>query len=93
MIKPIFTEKSLADAKSGKYNFWVDVRMDKSAIKAEISHIFDVHVSGVKTILRKGEERRNLRGRKFSINSAKKAIVTLKENEKIDIFEQSKKSK
>lgn len=91
MIKPVFTEKSLKSAKIGKYSFWVDRDMAKNSIKAEIARLFGVHVVDIKTIRTKGETGRNMRGVKFSTGVQKKAIVTLKEKEKIDLFEESKK--
>lgn len=91
MLKPVFTEKSLKQAHEGKYSFWVDKNMTKNEIKSEISKLFGVHVLSVKTILVKGENGRNMRGKKYSVKPAKKAIVSLKEKEKIDLFEESKK--
>ncbi len=38
-----------------------------------------------------GEAKRNARGKKIAVLSTKKAIVTLKGDEKIDIFEETKK--
>jgi large subunit ribosomal protein L23 len=91
IIKPIFTEKSLAAAKMGNYTFRVEPRMDKKRIAAEISKIFDVKVVRVRTIKTGGEKGRNARGRNFSVKASKKAIVTLKEGDKISVFEEGKK--
>ncbi|KKS96129.1 MAG: 50S ribosomal protein L23 [Microgenomates group bacterium GW2011_GWC1_43_13] len=91
MIKPIFTEKSLKAAKLGNYTFRVEPRMDKKKIAAEVAEIFGVTVTGVRTIKTGGEKGRNARGRNFSVKASKKAIITLKEGEKIDIFEEGKK--
>ena len=91
MIKPIFTEKSLKAAKFGNYTFRVEPRMDKRRIAAEIGKIFGVHVTGVRTIKIGGEKGRNARGRNFSVKAGKKAVVTLKEGDKLDIFEEGKK--
>ena len=91
MIKPIFTEKSLKAAKLGNYTFRVEPRMDKKKIAAEGAEIFGVTVTGVRTIKTGGEKGRNARGRNFSVKASKKAIITLKEGEKIDIFEEGKK--
>jgi len=91
MIKPVFTEKSLKMAKVGKYSFWVGIGMDKMGIKSEVAKTFGVHVTSVKTITGKSEARRNTKGQKFLTKGTKKAIVTLKEGEKLDIFEESKK--
>lgn len=91
MIKPVFTEKSLKSAKEGIYTFWVDRTDGKSTIKAELSKLFGVHVKSIRTISVKGETGRNMKGTKYSTVTQKKAVVTLKDKEKIDIFEESKK--
>lgn len=90
MIKPVFTEKSLKDAKLGNYTFKVEPRMDKKRIAAEISKIFDVKVTRVRTMKTGGEKGRNAKGKNFSKLATKKAIVTLKEGDKISIFEEGK---
>ncbi len=91
MLKPIFTEKSLQLAKNGKYSFFVDSSATKADLKSEIGKLFGVHVVEIKTIVTPGENKRNARGRKVTVLTGKKAIVTLKDKEKIDVFEQSKK--
>jgi ribosomal protein L23 len=91
MIKPVFTEKSTKMAKEGKYTFWVEANADKMGLKSEIAKLFGVHVTSIKTIKKAGEKGRTARGKKFNKLSSKKAIVTLKGDEKIDVFEESKK--
>lgn len=91
MIKPVFTEKSTQMAKMGKYTFWVDVDSDKMGLKALIAKLFGVHVTSIKTIKKAGEKGRTARGKKFNKLASKKAVVTLKAGEKIEIFEESKK--
>jgi large subunit ribosomal protein L23 len=90
MLKPVFTEKSLKQARDGKYTFWVGMGMEKPKIKADIAKAFGVHVTGVKTVVGHSESRRNTKGQKFLTKGVKKAIVTLKSGEKIDIFEETK---
>lgn len=90
-MKPIFTEKSLREAKNGNYTFRVDSAMDKNQIAVQISQLFGVKVISVRTIKIGAEKGRNARGRKFFKNAVKKAIVTLKDGDKIDVFEESKK--
>ena len=85
IIKPIFTEKSLNAAKIGNYTFWVEPRRTNKRIAVEIANIFDVHVIKVRTIKTGGEKGRNARGRNFSVK-AKKAIVVLKDKEKIRLI-------
>ncbi|KKQ92059.1 MAG: 50S ribosomal protein L23, large subunit ribosomal protein L23 [Microgenomates group bacterium GW2011_GWC1_39_7b] len=91
MITPIFTEKSLKLAKEGKYTFWVGKKQDKLSLKAQIAKLFGVHVIDIKTVTTSGEVKKNNRGVKVTTLRGKKAIVTLKEGEKIDLFEESKK--
>jgi large subunit ribosomal protein L23 len=91
MIKPVFTEKSLKAAKLGNYTFRVEPGMNKKQIAATIAKIFGVKVTGVRTIKTGGEKGRNAKGRNFSIKAGKKAMVSLKEGDKISIFEEGKK--
>lgn len=89
-MTPIFTEKSLKLAKQGKYSFWVDKNANKLFIKSAVAKAFGVHVTDIKTISVKGETKRNAKGKKSRLTGGKKAIVSLKEGEKIDIFEEKK---
>ena len=91
MITPVFTEKSLKLAKGGKYTFLVGIKDSKPGLKSLIGKMFNVHVSNVRTITSPAEVKRNQRGRKITIKPSKKVIVTLKEGDKIEIFEESKK--
>lgn len=91
MIKPVFTEKSLKMARQGQYTFWVDRDMDKMSLKSAIGQMFKVHVTSIKTVKKAGETGRNVKGRKFTNLSSKKAVVTLKDGEKLDVFEETKK--
>jgi len=91
MITPIFTEKSLKLAKEGKYTFWVGKKQDKLSLKAQIAKLFGVHVIDIKTVTTSGEVKKDNRGVKVTTLRGKKAIVTLKEGEKIDLFDESKK--
>lgn len=91
MITPVFTEKSLKLAKFGKYTFWITHMMTKLDVKNEVNTIFGVHVKTVKTITTHGEAKKNNRGMKVKVMPTKKAIVTLKTGEKIEVFEEPKK--
>lgn len=91
MLKPVFTEKSLKEAKNGNYTFKIDSVMTKKQIAAKISQLFEVAVVKVRTVKIGPEKGRNARGRKFAKPVVKKAIVTLKSGDKIDVFEEGKK--
>lgn len=91
MLKPVFTEKSLREAKQGNYTFRVPVDMDKKQIAAKIAQLFGVKVIKVRTVKVGPERGRNAKGRHFSIKAIKKVIIRLKSGDKIDIFEEGKK--
>lgn len=86
-LEPILTEKSLKEAKRGNYTFWVEKNLSKSQIKSLVNEVFGVHVVSVKTANLKEAHKRSLWGKKRKIPARKKTIVTLKEKEKIDLFE------
>lgn len=77
-MKPVFTEKSTANSKKGKYTFWVEQGMTKSKIKSEVGRVFGVDVVRVRTL---------------KVSGRKKAVVELKDGQKLDIFEEKKKKK
>jgi len=80
----------LREAKAGNYTFRVPLTMNKKQIAAEIARVFGVKVTGVRTSRLGTEKGRNARGRKFSKGEVKKAIVSLKSGDKIDVFEEGK---
>jgi len=87
-IKPILTEKSLEDAKKGKYSFWVNPSLTKHQIKKLISDIFEVKVTSVATANYKRSESSSVWRKRKSVNPArKKATVVLGEKDKIDLFD------
>lgn len=91
MIKPILTEKSLEEAKAGRYSFWVPTALTKHHIKKLISEAFGVHVVAVRTQRRAGGVKTTLARKRVTVKPRKKAIVSLKAKEKISLFEGDKK--
>lgn len=89
-IKPVITEKSLSEAKKGNYTFYLARDLNKEQIKKLIGETFGVDVLKVRTINLKTKRKKNFRGRIQILKPRKKAIVTLKENQKIDLFEEKK---
>lgn len=85
--RPIVTEKTLDDAKSGRYTFEVQVTANKDQIRQAANDLFGVKVVSVRTQIIKekqrliAKQRRLVRGRVW-----KKAIIEIKEG-KIDAFE------
>jgi len=90
-MKPILTEKSLKDAAHGKYAFWVPVNWTKDIVKNEISAAFKVHVRGVKTATKKASTHRSVQGKLQRTPAKKRAIVFLKDKEKIHLFDSESK--
>ncbi len=90
MIKPILTEKGLNEAKEGKYSFYVDPKLNKFQIKEVLLRLFGVHVTSVKTANLKGMVKRDFKGKYKKIKARKKAVVTLKGKETIDLFDTKK---
>ena len=88
LIKPIITEKSMAETAKGRFSFKVLKGAKKPEIKRAVESQFGVKVRGVQTLVYKGERKRNLRNRARIVSSDwKKAIVSLAEGQKIDLFE------
>src|SRR5258708_27007028 len=90
-LMPLMTEKTMSLAKNGGFTFLLSKELTKPQIKKLISETFGVNVINVKTVTFKGGTKKNMRGQVQRIKSYKKAIVTLKEGEKIDLFEEEKK--
>ena len=88
---PVMTEKSMRLTKSRGYTFLVSLDLNKFQIKKLIEKAFNVNVTNIKTVNSKTGVKRNARGTKQKIKATKKAIVFLKEGEKIDLFEEEKK--
>lgn len=90
-LKPVLTEKSLKQAKKGLYTFLVDCHVTKNISKLIIEKMFNVHVTSIKSINYKKIVSRNNRGIKQTKKALKKVLVSLKDKEKIDIFEEKGK--
>lgn len=88
IVRPLVTEKTSAQYQArGEYVFQVASDATKPAIRQAIERLFGVKVTGVWTMNTRGKPRRNM-GKAAGLRpSWKKAIVTLKAGDKIDIFE------
>ena len=82
--KPVVTEKSTDLNKIGKYVFVVAPSATKNEIKKAIHAIYKVDVTQV-TIVNLPPKTRRYRGLERKKGGYKKAVVTLKPNQKIDI--------
>jgi large subunit ribosomal protein L23 len=89
VIRPVVSEKSYAGLDQNTYTFLVDKRANKTEIKEAIQQIWNVQVTSVRTLNRKGKTKR----RRFTVGKRadeKRAIVTLVQGDKIEIFETGK---
>lgn len=91
LVKPLITEKmSLLSENKGQYGFVVDINSTKPEIKAEIEKVYDVEVEKIRTLIVSGK--RKMRFTKSGVSNGrtsnyKKAIVSLKEGQSIDFYE------
>ncbi len=87
IVRPLVTEKSSAAYQErGEYTFEVHPTANKTAIKQAIERLFGVTVKGVWTSQQRGKPRRV--GTSAGLRPRwKKAIVTLKAGDSIEIFE------
>jgi len=83
--EPLITEKSRDMSVNGKYVFSVSSSANKNEVKKEVQRRYDVTVEKV-NIIKKGIRPKQFRGREGKIKMQKKAIVTLKEGDTIEVF-------
>ena len=85
ILKPLVTEKStvLQDLRN-EFAFKVAVKANKPEIKKAVETLFDVHVEKVRVMNMPGKFRRFL-GRPGRTQPWKKAIVTLRDGDRIEI--------
>ncbi len=83
---PLITEKSTALQAQGKYAFEVAAGANKPQIKQAVEKAFKVEVISVNVMTVAGK-RRKLGRRELPAHPWKKAIVTLKPGDKIELFE------
>ena len=86
IVRPIVSEKSYAGIESNVYTFLVSPDANKTEIKEAVQAIWNVQVTSVNTINRKGKVKR----RRYTFGKRpdqKRAIVTLAQGDSIEIFE------
>lgn len=86
IIKPVVTEKSVDLMQENKYCFKVAKDANKIEIKNAIEEIFKVTVVNVNTVNVHGKIKRMGRTQGMTA-SWKKAVVTLREGDSIEVFE------
>jgi large subunit ribosomal protein L23 len=84
IVSPVITEKATIASEHNQVVFKVRRNATKPQIKSAVEKLFDVKVTAVNTLLRKGKTKvfRGVRGVQQDV---KKAIVTLAEGHRIDV--------
>ena len=85
LLAPVVSEKSYALLDENKYTFLVSPDANKTEIKIAVEAVFKVKVVGVNTLNRQGKKRRTRYGYGKRPDT-KRAIVTVADGERIDIF-------
>ena len=90
LIKPILTEKmTVQGEKLNRYGFIVDTRANKIQIKDAVESMYGVVVTDVNTLNYMGKTKSRMTKNGLMVgrtNNFKKAIVTLKDGDKIDFY-------
>jgi large subunit ribosomal protein L23 len=81
---PVITEKTTLISEHNQVVFEVLKTASKPEIKAAVEALFDVKVAAVNTLVTKGKSKR-WRGRPYTRQDVKKAVVTLAEGQSIDV--------
>ena len=84
ILSPIVTEKSTRLSEQNKVVFKVPNSSNKLILKKNIEKIFKVNVTKI-NIIKKQSKNKFTRGRKVKIKGYKKAIITLKKGQSIDL--------
>jgi large subunit ribosomal protein L23 len=85
IIAPVVSEKSYGLLDENKYTFLVQPDANKTQIKQAVEQVFNVKVTSVNTLNRPGKRKRTRFGY-GKRKDTKRAIVSLAEGERIDIF-------
>ena len=84
IISPFVTEKTTNLSEQNKIVFKVPTRANKKSLKSNIEKIFKVNVIKI-NIINKQNRTKFTRGRKVKVSGFKKAIITLKKGQSIDL--------
>ena len=84
ILSPVVTEKSTNLSAQNKIVFKVTDSANKKSIKKRVEKIFKVNVTKI-NIINKKSRIKSTRGRKVKVTGYKKAIITLKKGQNIDL--------
>ena len=84
ILSPIVTEKSTNLSEQNKVTFKVPIKANKINLKKNVEKIFKVNVTKI-NIINKQPRKKMVRGKKVKVKGFKKAIITLKKGQSIDL--------
>ncbi len=84
ILSPLVTEKTTNLSEQNKIVFKVPASANKKNLKTNIEKIFKVNVTKV-NIINKQNRTKLTRGKKVKVSGFKKAIITLKKGQSIDL--------
>jgi large subunit ribosomal protein L23 len=84
IVSPVITEKATILSEQNKVVFTVARDATKPQIKKAVEKLFDVKVTAVNTLIRKGKTKR-FRGIPGRQSDVKKAVVTIADGQSIDV--------
>ena len=84
IVSPMVTEKSTNLSEQNKIVFKVPAGANKIKLKKNIEKIFKVNVTKI-NIINKQNRTKVTRGKKVKVSGFKKAIITLKKGQSIDL--------
>ena len=84
ILFPVVTEKSTNLSEQNKVTFKVPLSSDKKSLKKNVEKIFKVNVIKI-NIINKRTRVKSIRGKNVSKKGYKKAIITLKKGQSIDL--------
>ncbi len=84
ILSPVVTEKSTNLSELNKVVFKVNSLADKKSIKKSVEKIFKVNVIKI-NIINKQRRIKIVRGKKVKVHGYKKAVITLKKGQNIDL--------
>ena len=84
ILSPIITEKSTNLSEQNKVTFKVPIKANKINLKKNVEKIFKVNVTKI-NIINKQSRKKMVRGKKVKVKGYKKAIITLKKGQSIDL--------
>ncbi len=84
ILSPVVTEKSTNLSEQNKIVFKVPNKANKKNLKKNVEKIFKVNVTKI-NIINKQPRKKIVRGKKVKVKGFKKAIITLKKGQSIDL--------